>query len=446
MKIETFGHAGLLLTDNNEQPLLVTDPWITGSAYWRSWWLQNYPHENQIEKLLQVKYVYITHEHPDHFHLPSIRKLGKKPTYLFPELPDISMSGFLGSDDSYNLKNMTANQWHSISENVSILSFPLWNDDSILLIDTPNAFIINLNDAKPNSKIIAQIHKVKKYLSNKKTIVLSSYSPASIVNAFMKQGERVNMKNKVDYVNYLNQINKALGADIFMPFASQAVFLRSDSLWANEYKVTFNDLQMYWDNDAILLPSYSTVDLDSFHTSYIPQSEYNAKGDKKYLLIHQREELEKEAIINAEDITNLSNKFNSARLFLAILFPKGIGISTNNCHLVYNPISGRVSQCDLEQLQENNFWLKVPAQTLKDSLCNDHFGDLAITMFIEINLNRQVKPIMIYLFFIFLTINDYQHNKSVSHLIRWFLSTVRKTFVTSPQIPIPTKKEWSWSN
>mgnify|MGYP006174579807 CR=1 FL=1 len=33
------------------EPLLFTDPWITGSCYWRSWWLQNYPSDELLSEL-----------------------------------------------------------------------------------------------------------------------------------------------------------------------------------------------------------------------------------------------------------------------------------------------------------------------------------------------------------------------------------------------------------
>src|SRR5579863_6400002 len=39
--------------------------------------------------------VYVTHEHPDHFHMPSIRRLGKGPLYLFPALPETGFVGYL---------------------------------------------------------------------------------------------------------------------------------------------------------------------------------------------------------------------------------------------------------------------------------------------------------------------------------------------------------------
>ncbi|CAN5285419.1 hypothetical protein BH20ACI1_BH20ACI1_05520 [soil metagenome] len=41
-RTKTLGHATLLLFENGK-PLIATDPWLIGSAYWRSWWLEKYP-------------------------------------------------------------------------------------------------------------------------------------------------------------------------------------------------------------------------------------------------------------------------------------------------------------------------------------------------------------------------------------------------------------------
>ena len=48
MKLETLGHASMLLATDAGRPLLLTDPWLLGSAYWRSWWLENAPDDGQI--------------------------------------------------------------------------------------------------------------------------------------------------------------------------------------------------------------------------------------------------------------------------------------------------------------------------------------------------------------------------------------------------------------
>ena len=35
--LRTLGHACLALYRGGERPLLLTDPWLVGSVYWRSW-------------------------------------------------------------------------------------------------------------------------------------------------------------------------------------------------------------------------------------------------------------------------------------------------------------------------------------------------------------------------------------------------------------------------
>jgi len=86
LHLRTLGHACAVLYRDGEAPLLATDPWLLGSVYWRSWWLQHYPSAEEIDWVAKSPVVYVTHEHPDHFHMPTIRRLGLSPVYLFPAL------------------------------------------------------------------------------------------------------------------------------------------------------------------------------------------------------------------------------------------------------------------------------------------------------------------------------------------------------------------------
>ena len=51
MQIETLGHASLYLTDSSNRSILITDPWLTELAYWKSWWLQYYPIEDNLKNI-----------------------------------------------------------------------------------------------------------------------------------------------------------------------------------------------------------------------------------------------------------------------------------------------------------------------------------------------------------------------------------------------------------
>ena len=276
MKLETLGHAGMLLSDDDGAPLLLTDPWLIGSTYWRSWWLQNYPTAEKLDQLARVKYAYITHEHPDHFHPPALRRLGAGPQYLCPDLPENRIEQFL-TEKGFKIDHLKKLEWRALTERVRVLSIPLWNDDSVLLVDTPTAFIVNLNDSKPSK---ANLRRIRKFIdaevpAEKTRIALASYSPASLVNSFMRDTERVSMKQKADYVRDTSEVCDILGAEYFMPFASQVVFLRTDSEWANAFKVTMEDMRKNWSAKAELLNPYSQIDLETREHTYTAPEDYN---------------------------------------------------------------------------------------------------------------------------------------------------------------------------
>ena len=229
LTLRTLGHACLALSQVPENPLLVTDPWLVGSVYWRSWWLENYPSAEEIDWLANTAFVYVTHEHPDHFHMPTIRRLGSGPTYLFPSLAE---QGYLVhmARSGYRAETVVPLRWRAIAEGVSILSIPVWNDDSLLLIDTPGALILDINDAKPLGAVVRAIRRMADRIG-KPRILLCSYSPASLVNSFLDESGVVSLKPARHYVDYVGRLCDRLAVDFYMPFASQAVFNRSDSRW-----------------------------------------------------------------------------------------------------------------------------------------------------------------------------------------------------------------------
>src|SRR6185295_4916310 len=71
MLFQILSHAGLLVQGAGKT--LVCDPWLVGSAYWRSWW--NYPPVPRgLAESLRPDFIYLTHVHWDHFHGPTLRK------------------------------------------------------------------------------------------------------------------------------------------------------------------------------------------------------------------------------------------------------------------------------------------------------------------------------------------------------------------------------------
>jgi len=421
MDIETLGHAGLLIRDDTGDPVLFTDPWITGSCYWRSWWLQHYPRPDLVEELTRVRFCYITHEHPDHFHTASIRLLGHGIRFLCPDLPQEHIARYL-SGQGYTISVVPAFRWQALHRDVRILSIPLFNDDSVLLIDTPAAVIVNLNDAKPHAQQLRQLCGwLDRAATGKTRILLSSYSPASIVNSFVRDAQRISLREKTDYVRYVGNNCRVLKIDRYMPFASQVIFRRSDSAWANDFKVTFDDLKTHWSGGrAELLPPFTRLNLETgAHASVAPEC-YNHDDHPALQKVLAQQALDALAVFDDEDVNRLRRKLNYCRWLLALLFPRGIGFTLERTQLHYKPWSGTLSR----GTATGDFVLRVPAQAFKDALEYGHFGDLGITMFTMVMLNSNIHPRRVYLFFIVMTLHDYGHTATLRNWLKWVRHTI----------------------
>ena len=70
---ETIGNATIICHDT--KPILATDPWLTGSAYFGSWGLPYTIPEEQCENLKKCEYIWLPHGHPDHTSVESLDKL-----------------------------------------------------------------------------------------------------------------------------------------------------------------------------------------------------------------------------------------------------------------------------------------------------------------------------------------------------------------------------------
>jgi hypothetical protein len=488
MDIETVGHAGLLIRDDHGAPVLFTDPWITGSCYWRSWWLQNYPREELLRELQSVAWCFITHEHPDHFHTASIRVLGTGPRYLCPDLPQGRMAGYLTAQ-GHDASVVPAFQWKQIHAAVRVLSIPLFNDDSVLVIDTPTAVIINLNDSKPRRRQLRQLSDdLDEAAPGKTRILLSSYSPASIVNSFMRSAQRVSLREKADYVRYVETNCRLMKIDYFMPFASQVIFKRRDSAWANDFKVTFEDLQKHWGRspaDAFALRAsapreaghdvrhspakaghyvrHSPADAFALRASAPREAGHVRGGDEgrsggdghgggarllppftrlnltdlsHTSVLPERYHHEDEPMLRKVQIQESLD----ALADFDDLDVERLRQKLNYCRWLLALMFPRGIGFELEHTQlgynpwsgtlrrgraTGDFVLKVPAQAFKDAVAYGHFGDLGTTMFTMVVLNSNIHPRRVYLFFMVITLHDYGHTTSLRNWFAWLRNTLR---------------------
>ena len=63
--IDVIGNATIIGYEEGK-PIISTDPWIEGSAYFGSWQLSHEVPDKQKEAICNSDYLWFSHGHPDH--------------------------------------------------------------------------------------------------------------------------------------------------------------------------------------------------------------------------------------------------------------------------------------------------------------------------------------------------------------------------------------------
>lgn len=413
LKLRTLGHATLALYREGEaRPVLITDPWLIGSCYWRSWWLERPPTDEDIAWLATSEHLYLTHEHPDHLHPPSLRRLKRDApddalSVLTPDFPRMQMDGYL-AEQGFSVGRAAAGKWLKLAPDVSIMSLPVLTNDSVLLIDTPNALLINQNDVKPGQRFIKRLGAFAR-ASGKRVILLRSHSPAGPAHSFFRDGERIPSASSKGYVLAASRHATALGASDFVPFASQAIFRRADSVWANDYRVGPEEMSAHWRSDARLLPPFATLDLESFEVDVPPPAPdlpppSPAAADR----LAERHASDISDQLDANDISRLEEILNQERLAMLAILPRGLVFDVGGRHLFYEPKRGRLKDTPAGAASARPAArIVVPSGTFKEAIMYGHVADLFIGMFMDIHLDEDTEHRKVNLFYYLMTLRDY---------------------------------------
>lgn len=242
---ETVGNATLIVHD--DQPLLATDPWLEGDAYFGSWGRTHEVPAEQRDAIRRCPYLWISHGHPDHLSLESLDPC-REATIL--------LSAHVGSriardleDLGYRVRVLPTKEWVELSPRVRVQSIPDFNQDSILLVEMGDELLLDLNDASPRSwePYVRKVATSGKY-RQVWLLRINGYGDATMINYFDEEGQRVvppqlgiNRERGMGY--RAEEVAERLGANIVVPFSFFHHYQREDSIWANEHVADVSEFE-----------------------------------------------------------------------------------------------------------------------------------------------------------------------------------------------------------
>ena len=399
---------------------LICDPWLLGSAYWRSWW--NFPKAESIDKLLKIwqekkeLYIYLTHIHWDHFHGPTLRKIHKEcknVKFILPKVPENRFKDDLKDViKNPNIIELIHARNFQLNEDLNILSFqsgPI-TSDSALAIFNKNFCVLNLND----SKILPLSMQHLTSLIPKPNITLRSHSSANsrcckrdLAGKELKFADKTKFEYSKEFFN--DCFNS--GAKIAVPFASNMVHLHKETEKYNK-KSNFSD---YVERDfkkiknlypgmecKIILPS-EQIDLKDFKIKKDEILRKKLFSEDRFKLIY---EIKNKNIKKINDQIRIENKTKPSNIIICKFFESIIRktpfilkiyfkdyihiealskIKKQVYRLNFN--SGKVELINSIDFKKNTVHIKVLAYVLNDICRTKNFNSLGISKRLEIRSN-----------------------------------------------------------
>ena len=263
-KIKLINHSSIFIS--NEEIGILTDPWYDGFAFNDGWSLLYKNKNEDIDNLLKkTNFIFISHEHPDHFSIKFFKdyeeKIKKnKIKILFQETRDKRVEGFLKKKGFHLiiLKNMIS---HDLSKNFKLTLFKQGYMDSSFLLETENFFHLNINDCEFLDR---ELNIIKKRIvnKNKNLIIYIQFSYAAY-----RSNDRWLQEAALFKLNRIKKISQQFNSKLVIPFASFIYFCHSENFDLNKHVNTCKKTSLYLnDNDinhCFLYPETDLIDLNT---------------------------------------------------------------------------------------------------------------------------------------------------------------------------------------
>lgn len=255
---ETIGNAVLVCHDR--RPVLVTDPWIEGGAYFGSWGRSHAIPTELMTSIKDCPYVWISHGHPDHFSPRSLGLIGPKKILLPDHVGGVIRDGLI--ERGLDVTVLKDCQWVPLSDRIRIMSIADYNQDAVLLVDIDGRLIVNMNDAGDHGWG-AFVRKIIRRYDVSFMLHLAGFGDSDMINLYREDGTFI-----VPRAEKARPVGRSManwagqwGTKFTVPFSSMHVYQRADSMWASKYTTRLSDYEVGWNaKKAELLPAFIRYD------------------------------------------------------------------------------------------------------------------------------------------------------------------------------------------
>jgi L-ascorbate metabolism protein UlaG (beta-lactamase superfamily) len=367
--VKTIGNATLLAFEDG--PVLATDPWFDSyGAYFGSWTLSHPVPAAEQQEIINSKYIWISHGHPDHLDVRSMAHL-KSNIILLPDhygrriYTDLKVDGF-------NVQIMPDREWVQLSPRIKAMCVCDYFQDAILLVDVGGRLFVNLNDAYDRAWG-GLVREIAAGYKDRYLLKLSGYGDADMINFYDEMGNfippRAAQKSAVGA--QIAPYMKMFKCNHFIPFSSFHRYQRTDSIWADAYTTPMDAYADQFDyRTGELLPAFVQIDAVSGAVQQIRPKEGSGVPDSPEKFGDNWSDM-----LDQKDVASIRQYFQRRehvwKTFGWLNFRVG----------------GRDNRFDMDGPREVGFTFEVPRGSLMTSIEYEVFDDLLIGNFMRTTLH-----------------------------------------------------------
>jgi hypothetical protein len=230
MEITLVSHASVIIDAAGTK--IWTDPWTVSRAFNNSWSLIGKAAYSP-DMLDEVRYLWISHEHPDHFNVPTLKSLPEafrqRVTVLFQEKNSEKIFNALRQFGFQHFRSLPNGRVVQLENGVDVYCYQANFGDSCLGVRHGNEVIFNINDAELSA---SDSRRVLKDLG-KVDLVLNQFSLAGY-NGYLNYEQVLPTLAREKLSRLLNN-HRELNARVTVPFASFVYFSSDDNRFLNGY-------------------------------------------------------------------------------------------------------------------------------------------------------------------------------------------------------------------
>ena len=228
--IEWINHASYVFTYKNIR--IVCDPWLDGPVFNNGWSLLSKT-RFQYDDFQEVTHIWCSHEHPDHFNVPTLTtirpEIRSQLTFLYQSTADKLVYEFCRKLNFRKIVELENDRWLKLDSGTVLLCGTHSGGDSWLYVKSPDASILNTNDCVINKQGDAE--KIKAKVGDV-DVLLTQFSYGNWQgNKAERHVRKAAVREKLEQIDLQLRVFKP---KYVIPFASFIWFSHSENCYMND--------------------------------------------------------------------------------------------------------------------------------------------------------------------------------------------------------------------